>query len=83
MASLDGFIEDSDQKIDWYNTDVEFNIFAEEQLNAIDTIIFGKKTYELMVNYRTTPEALEDDPVVASLLNANPKIIFLTMTKAG
>lgn len=84
MISLDGFIEDTGQEIDWHNADAEFNTFAEEQLNAIDTIIFGRKTYELMANYWPTAEALEEDTVISGLMNARQKIVFsTTMTKAG
>ena len=54
MISLDGFFEGPNHEINWHNVDDEFNDFAISQLNDIDLILFGRKTYELMVNYWLT-----------------------------
>lgn len=83
MMSLDGFIEGANHTIDWHNVDAEFNEFAYEQLNSVDTLIFGRKTYNLMVSYWPTPTALTNDPVIANQMNSKPKIVFSkTMEKA-
>lgn len=84
MMSLDGFFEGAGHSIDWHNVDTEFNEFADEQLNSVDTLIFGRITYELMLSYWTSPEALTNDPVIANQMNSKLKIVFSrTMTKAG
>jgi len=83
MMTLDGFFEGTNHTIDWHNVDAEFNEFADEQLNSVGTLIFGRKTYDLMVSYWTTPTALTNDPVIANQMNSKLKIVFSkTLTKA-
>ena len=49
----------------------------------VDTLLFGRKTYELMASYWPTPSAIKDDPVVADLMNRLSKIVFSrTLEKA-
>jgi len=84
MISLDGFFEGPNHEIIWHNVDDEFNDFAISQLNDIDLILFGRKTYELMVNYWPTEDAKKDDPIVAELMNKPSKIVFSkTLKKVG
>ena len=83
MISLDGFFEGANHSLDWHNVDAEFNEFANDQLKSVDTLIFGRKAYDLMVNYWTTSAALTDDPAIANQMNSKHKIVFSkTMTKA-
>ena len=65
-----------DQSIDWHNVDEEFNEFARKQLDEIDTVLFGRVTYEGMASYWPTAGAIEDDPIVAGKMNSMPKIVF-------
>jgi dihydrofolate reductase len=76
MVTLDGFFEGPDHDISWHSVDAEFNEFAIEQTNAVDALLFGRVTYQLMANYWPTPAAIEDDPVVAGLMNRLPKLVF-------
>jgi dihydrofolate reductase len=76
MMTVDGFFEGPNKEIDWHNVDGEFNEFAIDQLNATGILLFGRVTYELMASYWPTPDAVGDDPVVAGLMNAIPKIVF-------
>jgi len=83
MTSLDGFFEGPDHNIDWHNVDEEFNEFAVEQTSSLDTIIFGRRTYQLMESYWPTTAAIADDPEIANLMNSLPKIVFSrTLEKA-
>jgi len=83
MITLDGFFEGPDQDISWHNTDEEFNQFAIEQTSSIDTILFGRKTYEVMANYWPTEAAIKDDPAIAGLMNSLPKIVFSRTLKTA
>lgn len=74
MVSLDGYVEGPDHDLSWHNVDEEFNEFAIKQLKEADTILFGRKTYQLMESYWPSDEAL-DDPVVAQLMNETPKVV--------
>ncbi len=76
MVSLDGYFEGPDHDISWHNVDAEFNEFAIQQLGEIDTLLFGRRTYELMASYWPTEAALSDDPVVAGLMNNASKLVF-------
>ncbi len=78
MVTLDGFFEGPHQSIDWHHVDGEFNDFAIAQLHEIDTLLFGRVTYQLMASYWPTPSALKDDAVVAGLMNHMPKVVFST-----
>ena len=83
MVTLDGFFEDPDHDISWHNVDAEFNEFAIEQTSAVDALLFGRVTYQLMANYWPTPTAIETDPIVAGLMNRLPKVVFSrTLEKA-
>lgn len=72
LASLDGFFETLDKKLDWFVTDEEFFAYAREMLRAADTLLFGRTTYELMANYWPTSPADE----IADKMNNLPKIVF-------
>ena len=76
MVSLDGYFEGPNHDLSWHNTDEEFNEFAIEQFKQIDTILFGRRTYELMASYWPSEQAKKDDPIVAELMNSLPKVVF-------
>jgi dihydrofolate reductase len=76
MVSANGFYERARWEIDWHVTDAEFNDFAIAQLDSVDTLLFGRVTYEGMASYWPTPEAVGDDPEVARRMNALRKIVF-------
>lgn len=76
MVSLDGFMEGEDHDLSWHNVDAEFNDFAIVQLKETDTILFGRRTYELMESFWPTQQGLEDDPAVAKLMNETPKVVI-------
>ena len=66
LISVDGFFEGPESQLDWHNVDGEFNDFAVAFLDTLDTLLFGRKTYELMANYWPTEHAIKDDPIVAA-----------------
>ena len=76
MVTLDGFFEGPNNEIDWHKVDDEFNGFALNFLNNIDSLIFGRVTYELMAGYWPTKEATSDDPLIAERMNSLPKVVF-------
>ncbi|HMF33409.1 MAG TPA: dihydrofolate reductase family protein [Candidatus Lokiarchaeia archaeon] len=75
MVSIDGYFETGPNGLDWHNVDEEFNAFAHEQDSTVDTILFGRKTYEMMVRFWPTPEAENVDPETATFMNETQKIV--------
>lgn len=76
MVSLDGFFEGPDHELDWHNVDAEFNEFATEQLNDVDMLLFGWKTYELMAGFWPNEAGKQESPAIAEKMNALQKIAF-------
>jgi dihydrofolate reductase len=76
MVTLDGYFEGPDHEIDWHNVDAEFNENAVDMLSHAGVLLFGRVTYQLMVNYWPTEMALRDDPIVAERMNSLPKVVF-------
>jgi dihydrofolate reductase len=72
VASLDGFFETPDKKLDWVVTDAEFFDYAKAMLRGADTLLFGRATYEHMANYWPTAPAEE----IAEKMNNLPKLVF-------
>ena len=48
MVTLDGFFEGPNKELDWHIVDEEFNQYAIDLLNTVDTILFGRVTYQLV-----------------------------------
>jgi len=76
FVSLDGYIAGPNGELDWYIVNKEFLDYAEDMLNSVDTILFGRKTYEMMADYWPMPEAKSNDPAIADKMNGLPKIVF-------
>ncbi len=53
MVSVDGFIEKPDRNLDWVVIDAELHTFINEQQRSIDTYLFGRRMYEVMVSWET------------------------------
>jgi dihydrofolate reductase len=84
VTTVDGYYAGPHDEFDWPVVDDEFNEFAVEQLDAADTLLFGRVTYEQMASYWPTPQAVQGDPVVAGRMNAIAKVVVSrTLDTAG
>ena len=75
--SLDGFAVDKGGKLDFFpstETDQYSNRDQLAFLDSVDTILLGRKTYELFVDF--WPTATTDREVIADRLNTLPKLVF-------
>jgi dihydrofolate reductase len=72
VMSLDGFFERPNKVLDWVITDEEFFAYAKGLLRSVDTLLFGRATYEHMAAH--WPTAPSDE--IADLMNSLPKVVF-------
>lgn len=76
LISLDGFISGPNGEIDWFKWDKEVEDYVKVQLGSMDTILFGRVTYELMASYWPTATAATNDQMIIDAMNNLPKIVF-------
>lgn len=74
VTSLDGFIEDAHGGIDWHIFDREMEAYMARFLDRIDTLLFGRVTYQMLASY--WPEATDNDPGLTERMNNLPKQVF-------
>jgi dihydrofolate reductase len=80
LITLDGFFEGPNCELDWHIVDEDFFAYAAEMLRSVDTILFGRKTWEMMAAY--WPVAPSDP--IADMMNGLPKMVFSnTLAAAG
>lgn len=82
MLSLDGFYEapgEGFDRLDWHMVDDAWNEMSIKTLDATDTLLFGRVTYEGFRSFWST----QDDPI-AQRINAKEKVaVTTTLTEAG
>ncbi|MEH7247947.1 dihydrofolate reductase family protein [Neobacillus niacini] len=73
-VTLDGFIEGKNGEVDWciMDPDMGFNDF----LHQIDTILYGRKSYELWGQYTPETEVTETDKELWELVHSKQKYVF-------
>src|SRR5215469_12730186 len=77
FVTLDGFMAGPQGEIDWNEPyfDEEMARYVGEQFAALDTLLFGRGTYQLFVQYWPT-QGVKDDPIFAEKMNTLPKLVF-------
>jgi len=87
MVSLDGFMEARDGNIDWSVPGKELFQHFLDQEGAIDTYLYGRRTYENMAGYwqdaDKNPASTESEVQYAKLWKEIPKVIFSTTLDAA
>jgi len=84
--SLDGYAEDKNGQLDFFtHLTPEQNKYSDADqlkfLETVDTILLGRKTYELFVDF--WPGATSDKEIIADKLNETKKMVFSsTLTTA-
>lgn len=84
--SLDGYVTDKNDQLDFFtNLTPEQNTYSDNDqlkfLETVDTILLGRKTYELFVDF--WPNATTDQEVIADRLNEIDKLVYsATLSKA-
>jgi dihydrofolate reductase len=79
LMSLDGFFEGPNEELDWFVMDEQFFDYSRTLLRSVDTILFGRATYEHMARY--WPSAPPDE--IADRMNGLCKIVFSRTLEAA
>jgi len=77
--SLDGYFADANSDMSWaHNPDSQgdFQAFVEGNTQSDSTLVFGRKTYQMMAGYWPSEMAAQQNPVVAKKMNETSKIVF-------
>lgn len=73
-VTLDGFIEGPNGEVDWCILDEEMGFH--QFLSEIDTILYGRKSYDLWGEYSPSDIAPEYEKQIWALVNSKKKIVF-------
>ncbi len=77
--TLDGYFTDINGDMSWaHKQDEEWDAFTRENAGSGGTLIFGRKTYDLMNSFWPTPAAMQQMPDIAKRMNDAPKVVFST-----
>ena len=77
LMTIDGYFEGLNQDISWFITGNDFFDFAIKQLDEVDTILYGRITYQQMAAF--WPDAKADDAAMLAIkekMNSLQKIVF-------
>jgi dihydrofolate reductase len=81
-VSLDGFVETPSRSLDWVLVDEELHSFFNDQAREVSASLYGRRMYELMVDYWPTAEADPSATPVeldfARIWRDTPRIVFST-----
>jgi dihydrofolate reductase len=76
LLSLDGFAGGVHGEIDWFTFDEESQEWSRNLLRAASLVVMGRRTYDLMMEYWPTPQAMKNEPVITERLTNLPKLVF-------
>lgn len=82
LVTVDGFVAGDDGGLDFFDSVSDYSEVDTDNtaiLREVDTILLGRTTYEMFVDYWPTA----DDEMVSSAVNSIPKVVFsATLDKA-
>jgi dihydrofolate reductase len=80
VTSLDGFIEGPNHELDWFdNANPQFHEYCEEMIDSVGFALYGRRAYELMVQYWPNAERQAKSAqalAFAQRMNALPKLVL-------
>jgi len=74
--SLDGFFSGPNDETDWFYWNDEVEDYQLHAQKRFDTMLFGRRTYDIMANYWPTPLSTNEHPAITRFMNNTKKIVF-------
>ncbi|MDX3005543.1 dihydrofolate reductase family protein [Kribbella solani] len=78
-SSIDGYIDGPNGEFDWPVMGPELIAYSDALDRRVDTLLFGRPVWEMMVGFWPKAESVRDDPHTAAFApfwRATPKIVF-------
>lgn len=75
-VTLDGFIEGPNGEVDWCVMDEEMAF--DQFLSGIDTILYGRKSFDLWGEYMPSSAASEFEKQIWAMVHRKKKVVFST-----
>jgi dihydrofolate reductase len=78
-TSVDGFIDGPNGEFDWPTMGPQLSAYSQGLDKEVDTLLFGRPVWQMMVDFWPNAESMSDDAHVASFApfwRATPKIVF-------
>jgi dihydrofolate reductase len=78
-TSVDGFVDGPAGEFDWPVMGPELSAYSEGLSRRVDTLLFGRPVWQMMVGFWPDAESISQDPHVvafAPFWRATPKIVF-------
>ena len=78
-TSIDGFVDGPGGAFDWAMMGPELSAYSESLDKRVDTLLFGRPVWQMMVGFWPNAEAHSQDPhtlAFAPFWRATPKIVF-------
>ncbi|MGH3713906.1 MAG: dihydrofolate reductase family protein [Micromonosporaceae bacterium] len=81
IASLDGYVADTDGRFGWAAPDEEVHAFLNDLVRPVGTHLYGRRMYEVMVAWEHPEEFADQSPVTldwAALWQGAEKVVYST-----
>jgi len=78
-TSVDGFVDGPNGEFDWPVMGPELSAYSDALDRRVDTLLFGRPVWEMMVGFWPNAESISQDPHIlafAPFWRATPKIVF-------
>jgi dihydrofolate reductase len=76
--SADGFHANPAGTVEWQTFGPEFADYSVEQLDEVDTLVFGRTTYEELAAYWTSDHGTDFDQRIAERMNTRTRLVAST-----
>lgn len=76
FLTMNGYYKGLNEDISWHIHGEEGNEYSENQLKADNILLFGRKTYEMMMSFWPTKMAYDSFPKVSERMNNSEKVVL-------